>query len=356
MTQEHEERVPPARLSAVAAGLYEWSLRHGRISRADTPRLCDELDARSEEVESNLATLIGLSLLREGPDQPDSYVPTSPESAVAVMVNPIESEIKALEQRAEGLKSQMLSLNPLYFESRQARNRREAIDILADIGQVRSALGEATRRCSVEVFSAHPGVFSEGAVEASLTADLEMLGRGVGMRSLYQHPVRVNHLMRDLLGQLGEAGCEIRTCEEISDRIVIFDREIAFIPNLSGTSGAVVIREPSTVDFLYRGLEQAWSAAVPYADSAATLGYGVAGDELRRAIVRMLAGGAKDELIARRLSVSLRTCRRHIAEIMEELQASSRFQAGVTAVRTGLLSSTVTDGAENLSWVSDSAG
>ncbi len=50
----------------------------------------------------------------------------------------------------------------------------------------------------------------------------------------------------------------------------------------------------------------------------------------------MLAEGAKDEVIARRLGVSLRTCRRHIAEILETLQADSRFQAGVLAERAGL--------------------
>lgn len=39
----------------------------------------------------------------------------------------------------------------------------------------------------------------------------------------------------------------------------------------------------------------------------------------------------KDEMIARRLGMSLRTCRKHIAESMETLGASSRFQAGYLA-------------------------
>jgi DNA-binding NarL/FixJ family response regulator len=35
--------------------------------------------------------------------------------------------------------------------------------------------------------------------------------------------------------------------------------------------------------------------------------------------------------------VSLRTYRRHVAEIMRELDANSRFQAGARAVELGLL-------------------
>ena len=43
--------------------------------------------------------------------------------------------------------------------------------------------------------------------------------------------------------------------------------------------------------------------------------------------------GAKDEQIARSLGVSLRTVRRRMADLFEELGVESRFQAGVEAVR-----------------------
>ena len=59
--------------------------------------------------------------------------------------------------------------------------------------------------------------------------------------------------------------------------------------------------------------------------------------ELTQAILGQLATGAKDELIARRLGMSVRTCRRHIAAIMLHLRAESRFQAGALAAQLGLL-------------------
>ncbi|MFF8729062.1 hypothetical protein ACF073_21570 [Streptomyces sp. NPDC015171] len=42
-------------------------------------------------------------------------------------------------------------------------------------------------------------------------------------------------------------------------------------------------------------------------------------------------------MIARRLGVSLRTCRKHIADLFQELGADSRFQAGYLTAARALL-------------------
>ncbi|UED85095.1 DNA-binding response regulator [Streptomyces profundus] len=60
--------------------------------------------------------------------------------------------------------------------------------------------------------------------------------------------------------------------------------------------------------------------------------------ELKRQILQQLRFGYTDEVAAREINVSLRTYRRHVAEIMREVDASSRFQAGVRAAQLGLLS------------------
>jgi DNA-binding NarL/FixJ family response regulator len=49
----------------------------------------------------------------------------------------------------------------------------------------------------------------------------------------------------------------------------------------------------------------------------------------------MMATGASDEVIARRLNISVTTVRRHIATIMQRLGVSSRFAAGAAAQRKG---------------------
>ncbi|MFC4147652.1 hypothetical protein ACFO0M_15455 [Micromonospora mangrovi] len=58
--------------------------------------------------------------------------------------------------------------------------------------------------------------------------------------------------------------------------------------------------------------------------------------ELKRQIMRQLADGGKDEAISRSLGISLRTCRRYIAEILTDVGAVSRFQAGYRLGRNRL--------------------
>ena len=58
-------------------------------------------------------------------------------------------------------------------------------------------------------------------------------------------------------------------------------------------------------------------------------------DETRTAVLSCLAAGLTDEGIARSLGCSLRTAQRHIGRLMHDLNASSRFQAGMEARQRG---------------------
>jgi len=60
-------------------------------------------------------------------------------------------------------------------------------------------------------------------------------------------------------------------------------------------------------------------------------------DEQDRRLLSMLAAGYKDRAIARALGVTERTVGRRIQEMMQSLQAGTRFQAGLQAARRGWL-------------------
>jgi len=51
----------------------------------------------------------------------------------------------------------------------------------------------------------------------------------------------------------------------------------------------------------------------------------------------LLASGLKDEAIARQLDVHVHTARRRITGLLERLDATTRFQAGMQASRRGWL-------------------
>lgn len=117
--------------------------------------------------------------------------------------------------------------------------------------------------------------------------------------------------------------------------IVVVDGKSAFL-RIGGADGrAAVVTDPaavSTLQLLYVGV---WSRARKLVDQP-ELSPRLRSDLTRR-ILEQLRSGRTDATAARELQVSLRTYRRHVAEIMRELNASSRFQAGVRAVEIGLL-------------------
>ena len=59
-------------------------------------------------------------------------------------------------------------------------------------------------------------------------------------------------------------------------------------------------------------------------------------EELRR-VLGCLQEGLIDDVASRKLSMSVRTYRRYVAEVMTLLDTSSRFQAGARAIEMGLL-------------------
>jgi len=96
-----------------------------------------------------------------------------------------------------------------------------------------------------------------------------------------------------------------------------------------------VLRQPSLVAAMTLMFEGLWEKAMPVPgfDSHRELH----GASAQRLLLTQLGGGAKDEQIARALDLSVRTVRRRVADLMAELGATSRFQAGVEAVRRGWL-------------------
>ncbi|MDT7788025.1 MAG: hypothetical protein QOF58_6444, partial [Pseudonocardiales bacterium] len=89
---------------------------------------------------------------------------------------------------------------------------------------------------------------------------------------------------------------------------------------------------PHLVQGIQSLFEAAWHGATDLASYQARF------TELgAREILEQLASGCKDETAARALGVSLRTYRRRVAELMDVLGASSRFQAGARAREAGLL-------------------
>ncbi|MET8679631.1 helix-turn-helix transcriptional regulator [Streptomyces sp. NPDC004647] len=118
--------------------------------------------------------------------------------------------------------------------------------------------------------------------------------------------------------------------------LAIRDRSAAAIEfpevNGPGATSVVVVNNPAVVEVLSRTLLGPARSSVSVLHSEED-----ARSAPERQVLHLMAMGYKDEVAARRASLSLRTYRRHVATIMKELGAESRFQAGVRAAQIGLL-------------------
>lgn len=156
-----------------------------------------------------------------------------------------------------------------------------------------------------------------------------------GRRSRAIYPARVLEEAPDVIRARAEAGEHVRILAEVPCRLAVMGSSAALISEMFGvaTERRLVIRQNSLIDSLTLLFESLWEKAmsVPGLDGQRQ----DEGASDRRLLLGQLAAGAKDEQIARVLGLSVRTVRRRVAELLDELGAESRFQAGVEAVRRG---------------------
>ncbi|MFZ4273105.1 LuxR C-terminal-related transcriptional regulator [Streptomyces arboris] len=313
-----------------AVAFYERAIGRGEF---DPLRIAEELGAPPRYAEQAVGVLRELRLVKTAESRADRLVAVSPEAAQMELLVPLEREILDSRHRLAGFKGQLSSFAAAF--ERQSRTRAEPVVITGDQEEIELRLLEAAQSCTTEVLVMQPCVARETReLRLARPLVLEALRRGARGRILYPHTARGDSGTRAHLGELLPAGGRVRTTKEVSDRFLVFDRKTAFIP--SGEDGEIAVVYESTVAAFLAGLHaRVWESAVDFDSGAA--GYAGTMEELKATLLSLLASGAKDEVIARRVGMSERTLRRHVATIMQDLSASSRFQAGVLAARTGLV-------------------
>jgi DNA-binding CsgD family transcriptional regulator len=129
------------------------------------------------------------------------------------------------------------------------------------------------------------------------------------------------------------AGCALTPTVVVDGRTALVWSEAA--ADDAAAAKGLLVRDEATVRSLGRLVDSAWAAAQPWADSRKLDGY--LHSEVARQVLQRLRLGATDAVAAREMAISLRTYRRHVAEIMRCLDARTRFEAGVRAAESRLL-------------------
>ncbi|MEU2063711.1 LuxR C-terminal-related transcriptional regulator [Streptomyces sp. NPDC013455] len=304
-----------------------------------------ELDLPYRDIESAVRDLLDLHLLHDRQPARDedtaghpAYTANSPDVAVTHLNGPLEARIRRLQRRADRISSHVMTMRPVFEDAWQSHFLRATVERLTGLDAIRTVLERLSSTARVEIAAAHPLLPSQTVIEEGRRRTAEAAGRGILLRTLYPHSVLSHPYMRQHLAEMSDTGVAFRTVDHIPDRIIFFDAGTAVIadPEQTDGQGALVVRDPSLVRYLYRSWESMWVGARPF--SAADAEPPAAPrDEVRQAVLRMLEAGMKDEMAARKLSMSTTTYRRHVSELLTELGAHSRFQAGSYARRVGWL-------------------
>jgi DNA-binding NarL/FixJ family response regulator len=114
-------------------------------------------------------------------------------------------------------------------------------------------------------------------------------------------------------------------------KMVLVDERAALLPlDATGMEGAALVRAPVVVAMLRSYFEMLWARSVSL--------HGPGPGRLSEAadqVLRLMLTGMTDAAIARHLSTSERTVRRHVAAVLETLGVDNRITAAVVAVREG---------------------
>ncbi|MEU3224481.1 LuxR C-terminal-related transcriptional regulator [Streptomyces sp. NPDC006976] len=308
------------RLCDSAVRIYTEALSAGRVPRtALEPAPC----------------LIELALVHPDPQDNDWIRPVPPSAALSHLLQPVIREVHERIRLSAALAD---SLAPL--ASVASTDPNLAITVLEGIPLIDTAIENALDSTRTEVLTLQPGGTGHAErLSKALGRALTMAEKGVALRHIYQHPARYSPAIKAYLSEVPPGHIQVRTIEQTVERLIVFDRTVAFIPASAARDVALEIRHPALVRYLIQVYEVLWAQAKPLTAplQAAPAHTSVTAAQL--SVARLLAEGNTDQIVARKLGISVRTCRAHIAKLMRTLGATSRTHLGALLVQTGIVES-----------------
>jgi DNA-binding CsgD family transcriptional regulator len=276
--------------------------------------------------------LVSAGLVAENPA--GALVPEAPRVAIGRL---IEQESARLDDRRRELDDVQAVILELAREHQSHPPRGGdfvALDLVPP-EQVVAAYEQAIRsttgpiRHVVKSISTAPG-----RDEALVRWSQGQVARGRVLHTLYPTSFLAGGNVEDQvwIRHWADVGEQQRLLPEVPHAFIVFGDELVLSCSEWGvvTEDMVAIRSPMLIQSFGAIFDDAWQRGLPVPHTTFD-------DEGNDRLLTMLASGLKDEAIARYLGISLRTVRRRVAMLMEDLGAHTRFQLGSAAERRGLL-------------------
>jgi len=243
-------------------------------------------------------------------------------------LNRLFGELREAESSAEVLAEQ-------YNELLGARTSAD-IEVLKGRANASRRIEELSMKAKDSFWALIPAHVDDTLPPAEESPDIPLLERGIRMRTVYLQSMTVSRTGLEYAATIHRLGGEVRATPTLPLRLLIIDGALAIMPldPESHATGAAIHRSPSVVALAMALFDAYWSRASEiFAPEDRESDTPLTAHEAE--VLRLLAGGAKDEQVARLLGISLRTARRITANLSERLDAASRFELGVAAAKRG---------------------
>ncbi|MGW5663806.1 LuxR C-terminal-related transcriptional regulator [Streptomyces sp. NPDC003758] len=318
-----------------AAAVYGVMLRTPQLGRQE---LAGILGWAPDRIEDAWDELLRLALLRPSEERPGRMRLVDPELSLQRL---LARQEQRLLERQKAVAEARFEISRMLIELMDEAPGTGPSGVRQFTGEdaVRSRLERYAYGCEREFALFAPrGPRLESSPEASRVLEQGVVGRRLRARYLCVTGLAGD---RDALAHarwLRGSGAEVRAVPELPLRMALFDGRTAVLlrdPDQLD-EGILVLDGGPAVTALNALFELQWQRSEPLdpepepADDERPTGH-------ERAVLELLAAGHTDEVVARKLGISVRTGRRVTAHLLERLQARSRFQAGVLAAARGWL-------------------
>lgn len=323
-TTDREDRDLPVEICLDALRYYADTLR-GRPTSDDCPQC-----------------LLELGLIQRVPDGSLAAIP--PQLAAGTQMDRMQRAIDEQKESLATLRASIAQAQEIYLDS-YGRRDSHGIRVVQGANEISATLAAAVHACQVELLTAQPGGGRpQELLDKALASDLEAIGRGVLQRTIYQHTIRSHQPTLAYVEQVVQAGGEVRTLDEVFNRLIVCDRKVAFIPDPGSERSeiALAVEHPGVIRYLVSVFDHAWQRASPLHAFPSSRLPPLLTDEVRRTILRHMVNGYTDAAIAARLGMSPRSVANHMRWAAELFGSRSRPQLAYMIAKSGFLENTDT--------------
>mgnify|MGYP001791423894 CR=1 FL=1 len=316
-----------------AVSVYRALLLNPHAALAD---VAAELSLSEDQLRCAIDVLSAHSLLRKSQIDAVTIRPISPDVALGSLLADLETDLVRRREELRRLRVDVATFAEDYRSTRDATTSAH-LELLDNRDSVLTRLGEMNLTVRSETVAFVTNRPTAEALEQARPGDTSLLERGITIRNLYLDSVRNSRENMTYLRWFHDQGAQLRTVPTLPVRMIVHDRRMALVahdPEDPGL-GAVLIRGAGMLAALNALVDDCWDSGEPLFEDARRDDAPLTRTE--RNLLRMLGSGNKDEAVARKLGVSVRTARRTIAQLSERLGAESRFELGARAVKRGWL-------------------